>query len=131
MIVLIGVISILTFIGLCCFICALPELCANKEPDSDAEEEEEGEEEEKTEATDAGEEPEMADNFVAKIVIVGASGTGKTLLWSRYTRGLVPKVNIPTKDQEEDSFESKDVQIDDKSKKEVKLQLWDTSGQPE
>jgi GTPase SAR1 family protein len=100
-------------------------LCNNKEPDSDAEDEEE---EEETEAADEGEEPALADDFVAKIVIVGASGSGKTLLWSRYTRGLVPKVNIPTKDQDEDRFESKDVMVDESGSKEIKLLLWDTSG---
>ena len=55
MFVLIGVITILTIIGLCCFLFAIQELCGNnKEPDSDEEDEEYGEEEE---AADEGEEP--------------------------------------------------------------------------
>lgn len=134
MAVLIGVISILTLIGVCCFVFSLNE-CNNKEPDSDAEEEydygdEEGEEAEEGEEGE-GEEPiptEVGEDFVAKIVIVGAKGVGKTLLWSRYSRGLIPKINIPTKSQSDDIFESKDVPLDDK---EIKLLLWDTSGRPD
>lgn len=129
MFVLITVIAILAGIGLCCFLFAIQELFNNKEPDSDAEDEEE--EDGETEAADEGEEPALADDFVAKIVIVGASGSGKTLFWSRYTRGLVPKVNIPTKDQDDDRFESKDVMVDEAGSKEIKLLLWDTSGQKE
>ena len=137
MIVLVGVIGILTAIGICCFIFSLNE-CNNKEPDSDAEEEEYGDEygEEQAEGEGEGEgegetdaiPTEVADDFVARLVMVGAKGVGKTLLWSRYTRGLIPKINVPTKSQSEDFFESKDVAIDDK---EIKLLLWDTSGRPE
>lgn len=61
--------------------------------------------------------------------MVGAQGVGKTLLWSRYTRGLIPKINIPTKSQDENMFESKDVDVDKKGI-EIKLLLWDTSGRP-
>ena len=133
MAVLIGVISILTCIGVCCFVFSINE-CNNKEPDSDAEDEEYGEEDYGAEEGEGeGEEEaqmatEVAEDFVARIVIVGAKGVGKTLLWSRYSRGLIPKINIPTKSQSDDIFESKDVPIDDK---EVKLLLWDTSGRPD
>jgi len=61
---------------------------------------------------------------VAKIVLVGARDVGKTLIWSRYTRGLIPKVNMPTKSQSEDMFESKDVEMERDSNdivKEIKL----------
>ena len=67
-------------------------------------------------------------NFVAKVVLVGAKGAGKTLLWSRYMRGLIPNPNIPTKSQDEAHFESRDLKIDEHD---VKLMVWDTSGRPE
>ena len=72
-------------------------------------------------------EHELLSNFVAKTVIVGSNKVGKTLLWSRYTRGLIPNPNIPTKKQSEEMFESRDLVIKDKD---VKLLLWDTSGLP-
>ena len=121
----------MTGIGICCFVFSANE-CWNKEPDSDAEDEEYGEEEAPEEevpevANEIDEEVDLAEDFVAKIVLVGEKGVGKTLLWSRYTRGLIPKINIPTKSQSEDMFESKDVLIK-KDAKETKLLLWDTSG---
>ena len=133
MAVLVGVISILTLIGVCCFIFSLNE-CNNKEPDSDAEEEVDYGEEVEGEGEEGEEEggdpmaTEVAEDFVARIVMVGAKCVGKTLLWSRYSRGLIPKINIPTKSQSEDIFESKDVPLDGK---EIKLLLWDTSGRPD
>ena len=103
MIVLIGVIGILTLIGICCLVFSANE-CMNKEPDSDAEEEygeedygEEAPEGEVEQDEETAEANEVAEDFVAKVVVVGAKGVGKTVLWSRYTRGLIPKINIPTK----------------------------------
>lgn len=71
---------------------------------------------------------QIRDEFVGKIILVGAKGVGKTLLWSRYSRGTIPNPNIPTKTQSKQKFESRDVEIDGK---EIKLLIWDTSGQPQ
>ena len=123
--------GILSTIGACCFLFSIRE-CREKEPDSDVEEEDYGEE------AGYGEEAEgeaeehvtdkVAENFVAKIVLVGAKGVGKTLLWSRYSRGIIPKINIPTKSQSDEIFEAKDVVIDENT---IKLLIWDTSGRPD
>jgi len=59
MLVLIGVIGILTAIGICCFLFAIPE-CSNKEPDSDEEEEEDyGAEEDEGEDGEDNQETEI------------------------------------------------------------------------
>ena len=121
--VIIGIVGFLCLIGiLCCFL-AYKEFRRVDIINTDDEAENEETAEENSEGDMA--EHEVLSNFVAKTIIVGSKGVGKTLLWSRYTRGLIPNPNIPTKKQSEDIFESKDLVI---KENDVKLLVWDTSG---
>ena len=64
----------------------------------------------------------MASNTF-KVVVVGASGVGKTAIVTQLVSGNFREENQPTIGVE---FKSYNVQVDDES---IRLQIWDTAGQ--
>ena len=95
--VIIGIVGFLVLIGIIMFIFAYREWTRRVHTTDSADEGEEIEEASSENSEGEIAEHEVLSNFVAKTIIVGSKGVGKTLLWSRYTRGIIPSPNIPTK----------------------------------
>lgn len=67
--------------------------------------------------------PGCEEAFLAKVVIIGDSGVGKTNLMTKYCEGVFKESYVATIGVD---FKLKDVEVDDLT---VKLQVWDTAGQ--
>lgn len=62
-------------------------------------------------------------DFLAKVIIIGDSGVGKTNLLTKYCEGVFKETYVATIGVD---FKLKTVEIDNCK---VKLQIWDTAGQ--
>lgn len=60
---------------------------------------------------------------MAKLIIIGDSGVGKTNIMTRFCEDVFKETHVATIGVD---FSAKTIQIDDKK---IKLQVWDTAGQ--
>ena len=62
-------------------------------------------------------------NFLSKVIIIGDSGVGKTILMTKFCDGVFKDTYVATIGVD---FKLKTVSVDDSK---IKLQIWDTAGQ--
>lgn len=60
---------------------------------------------------------------MAKLIIIGDSGVGKTNILTRFCEDVFKETHVATIGVD---FSVRNIQIDDKK---IKLQIWDTAGQ--